>query len=599
MRINHNIQALNAYRQLSKNQGYLSKHLERLSSGLRINRAADDAAGLAISEKMRSQIRGLAMAERNTMDGISLLQTAEGALGTSHEILQRMRELAVQAANGTLDDQDRNAIQNEIDQLTLELDRIAKATQFNAKTLLRGSAEGRPFASTNSTDITYVSNGTWQGICTAAPTEKAGFNIDLTSALGDAAALEGTTFTINGITYELDGAGDGVANNNVLIDVTSILAPAGTDAAEQSRLDALAAKIKNAIETNDDELEVNLVNSTSTGGDDGIVNPAQLQIRTKQPVAPADAGNFGFVNASGGQSANFVFLKLDNTTTFIPDGTTTGFDTKPDSATPRSISIDFAEVPKIGDSIVIDNVTITFGTPGAAYSGGTATIDPTNKSIYDVLGEIKTILDAASTDGTRIDAVSGYSVVGNSLVLTTNKTKDSGAFGSNNGLEIKFVDNDFEANAGKDLELNMQIGPNSTDYMTFTIGVMDAASLGLARGADHTTIISTPGVDALAGIDVSSSQDAARAAIAAIEQAIKKVSEERAKLGAYQNRMEHTINNLSLTNENLTAAESRIRDADMALEMTNFTKNNIINQSATAMLAQANQLPQGILQLLK
>ncbi|MBW8349440.1 flagellin [Bacillus sp. IITD106] len=271
MRINHNIQALNAYRNLSQTMGSTSKSLEKLSSGLRINRAADDAAGLAISEKMRSQIRGLGMAERNALDAVSLIQTAEGALNETHTILQRMRELSVQAANGTLDDDDRKSIQLEIEQLVEEVDRIAQKTEFNGKALLDGS-----------------------------------------------------------------------------------------------------------------------------------------------------------------NTENFKF----------------------------------------------------------------------------------------------------------------------------------------------------QIGPNDGDSLEVELGDMSSDELKISSLSLETA-------------------DKADEAIKTLDDAIKAVSEQRAKLGAYQNRLEHTVTNLQTANENLTAAESRIRDLDMALEMTNFTRNNILNQAGQAMLAQANQLPQGILQLLQ
>lgn len=282
MRINHNIQALNAYRNLSSTMNQTSKSLEKLSSGLRINKAADDAAGLAISEKMRSQIRGLDMAERNTLDAISLIQTAEGALNEVHSILQRMRELSVQAANGTLEDTDRGAIQDEVNQLTLEIERISGTTQFNQKNLL-----------------------------------------------------------------------------------------------------------------------------------DGTENP-----------------------------------------------------------------------------------------------------------------------------------------------------------------------------------LTFQIGANSSETLEVSIGAMDPMSLFIGKDTN-----ADGKVDEF--IDVSTDTAAASAAITAFDTAIQKVSAERSNLGAFQNRLEHTTNNLQTANENLTSAESRIRDLDMAEEMAEFTKNNILNQAGQAMLAQANQLPQGILQLLK
>ena len=210
MRINHNIQALNAYRNLSQTMNATSKSLEKLSSGLRINKAADDAAGLAISEKMRSQIRGLDMAERNTLDAISLIQTGEGALNEVHSILQRMRELSVQGANGTLEESDRNAIQSEIDQLTLEVDRIADTTQFNQKKLFSGSEQGRAFAEINSDQISPNPDvkGEWKGVVTAEPSEKASVELVLSEEVGaltddDPSNIEGKTFVINGKTYEV------------------------------------------------------------------------------------------------------------------------------------------------------------------------------------------------------------------------------------------------------------------------------------------------------------------------------------------------------------------------------------------------------------
>jgi len=399
---------------------------------------------------------------------------------------------------------------------------------------------------------------------------------------------------INGVTYEFDDDNTLAASTNVRIDITGIAAPASpaTGTTEVNRLNAIATAIKNAITSKDPDLQVTTIPAKDNGTS---VDPAHLQIRTAKAVSPKEATNYGFIDTDA-LATDLKFTMLDGTTTFTADGTT-GFDVKTDSSLPTSISLDFAQAPKVGDSIVIDDVTITFGTPAAAYSGATktATIDPTDKTIADVLNELKSVIDDAKTPATGAAAVSDYEVVGNSLVLSTTKTDD----GLNSSLDIQFTDGDFAVNAGKPLNIDMQIGANAGEEMKIDFSVMDAASLGLARAADHTTIINTPGVDAVAGIDVSSSADAARAAITVFDDAVKKVSEERSKMGAFQNRMEYTISNLGIAQENLTAAESRVRDADMAMEMTNFTKNNIINQAATAMLAQANQLPQGILQLLK
>lgn len=423
MRINHNIQALNTYKQLSINQKNLSSHLERLSSGLRINRASDDAAGLAISEKMRSQIRGLKVADRNALDGISMIQTAEGALGEVQNILQRMRELAVQAANGSLAPEDRTKIQNEIDQLTLEVDRISDVTNFNGKSLLAGNIDTQAFISCSSTEIAHGGGGTFNGTVT---------------------------------------------------------------------------------------------------------------------------------------STDNVFLN-------------------------------FLEIPAAGDSLRIDDVTINFASgTSSPYNAGTdtATIDILSKTVDQVVFEIKTQLDTAvATDPTAVDNFTGHYIVDNALVLEPSN------------LYIEYNDPDFAPKPAEDMTLDMQIGANEDGIMNIKVSNMDTASLGIARMADHTTIIATPGVNAVAGIDVST-DTAADAAISILDNALKLVTIQRSTLGAYQNRLEYTVTNLGTSTLNLTEAESRIRDADMAIEMTGFSKANILNQAATAMLAQANQMPQGVLQLL-
>lgn len=596
MRINHNIQALNAYRNLSVNQAGLSKHLEKLSSGLRINRAADDAAGLAISEKMRSQIRGLEMAERNTMDAISLIQTAEGSLSTTHEILQRMRELAVQASNGTLEDVDRAALQDEMDQLTQEIDRIAKTTQFNSKPLLRGDLNGRSFATVNSAEVTYQGTGTWGGDIFASPTSKGSVVLEFDDAFGSLtkADIAGKIFTINGQTYEIQAdPATPIANGNIAVDVSAVWndGAAGNDPAIVANIDSFTAALKNAIINNDPVFDNSNMPITQAGDNgtaaDGDISNGRLVLRTTANMTPAEAQAIAI---STDVPAGVQFL---NETTSAPVTTLVADE---ESTAAKTFTLTMAEVPKDGDSIVIDGVTIQFGTADASYSTAskTATIDISGRNINEVLSEIITHLDAAATYGDTPD-LNSHAAIGSTLILSTTKTDAGGT----SGLQIAITDNDFTVLSGTDLSLSMQVGANADESMEITISVMDAASLGLAREADRTTPITTPGVDAAAGLDISSSGTAAQGAIDIIDQAIQKVSQQRSKLGAYQNRLEHTINNLGNAAENLTAAESRIRDADMAEEMTNFTKANIINQAATSMLAQANQLPQGILQLLQ
>jgi flagellin len=381
MRINHNIAALNTHRQLNSASGAQSKSMEKLSSGLRINRAGDDAAGLAISEKMRGQIRGLDQASRNAQDGISLIQTTEGALNETHSILQRMRELAVQSSNDTNTDTDRKELQKEVNQLASEISRIGDNTEFNTKNLLDGSFEG--------------------------------------------------TFQI--------GANEG---QNLTLGVNDMRAGA-----------------------------LNVINAAA--------------------ITSVDAGttNLNSVNNAG--------LDILVTGSYTTEVTAAGGVTLKDS----------------------DGTTIGTGTLADGGTDVTITVSDTTK-----------LVDPAGT-------------------------------------------------------------------ATFQLGISDTdATVGIATQAGTISIETVAAGDG--GININT-QANADTAITKINSAIETVSAERSKLGATQNRLEHTINNLGTSAENLTAAESRVRDVDMAKEMMTQTKNSILSQAAQAMLAQSNQMPQGVLQLLR
>ncbi|QDR81961.1 flagellin [Sporomusa termitida] len=383
MIINHNIAALNTYNRLSANNSQTSKSLEKLSSGLRINRAGDDAAGLAISEKMRGQIRGLDQAQRNSQDSISLIQTAEGALNETHSILQRMRELAVQAGNDTNTEIDRGEIQKEINQLTDEIDRIANTTEFNTQKLIDGSKKGLVVA-------------------------------------------------------------------------------------EDSK--------------------------------------ATIQLNTRADI------------------------KLG------------------------TVATDFAKS---------ETIIITRTTSAAGFSSGNYTVGSPSGSTWTLADATITSSDSKVINLTG-DALSDLAV-GESITIS---------------IKAQVTASDSVASA-----FSMQIGANSGQNILVGINSMKAEDIGI-RNADAKAL------------DIGS-YDKATAAISTINNAIELVSAERSKLGAIQNRLEHTINNLGASSENLSAAESRVRDVDMAKEMMNFQKNNILSQAAQAMLAQANQQPQGVLQLLR
>ncbi len=453
MIINHNIAALNTYRMLSANNTAASKSLEKLSSGLRINRAGDDAAGLAISEKMRGQIRGLNQATRNAQDGISLIQTAEGALNEVHSILQRMRELAVQAANDTNNDNDRAELQKEIDQLISEINRIASDTEFNTKKLLNGDM-GKTFSVTDSA---------------FAPS-----NVRVTGA--------------------------DVTTGSYTITVEDV----GTDT-----------------------VTVNNQTAAGTGFDEST-------------ISVADGTKYGFytlnVTNYDGTTANFELVG--------PDGT---------SVTVTGHAVD--------EDLTIGGITFEFSAANAAViKDGTIEVNLTNVGVDFALSGAKSV---------DIPALTAYA--GERLNL--------------GGIEFEF-----------------RWGATSAGT-TYAIDVVDkSVKFHIGANQDQNTALSINDVSAVAlGVNgiVVTNQTAANAAITTIQTAIDIVSSERAKLGAAQNRLEHTINNLGTSAENLTAAESRIRDVDMAKEMMEFTKMSILSQAAQAMLAQANQMPQGVLQLLR
>jgi flagellin len=452
MVINHNIAALNTYRQLSANNTNGNKSLEKLSSGLRINKAGDDAAGLAISEKMRGQISGLDQASRNAQDGISLIQTAEGGLTESQSIIQRMRELAVQSANDTNTDSDRAQMQKEINQLSAEVTRISTDTEFNTKKLLNG-AMGKTFSTT--TNSFKASN----------------------------VQITGTDITTG--TYSLT------------------LTAAGTDTY--------------AINTN----------TAATG-------------LTASNITAATGNKYGTYSL---QISNFQTGVSADLTLTGPDGTVS-------TLSGQSLS---------GASTAIGGITFDFSGSNIS-SNGTIAFSLTDNGLKVDLGGAK------SVTGPTVSAYAGETLNVGGFQFT--KTVGSGANGDVNTMNVT------------DNSIKFQIGANQNQNTNLSVNNMSAAALG---------------IDAL---DITT-QSGANAAITTIDAANNAVSTERANLGAMQNRLEHTINNLGTTSENLTASESQIRDVDMAKEMTEYTKNNILSQAATAMLAQANQAPQQVLSLLK
>jgi flagellin len=668
MRINHNIQALNAYRNLAANQLSASKNLEKLSSGLRINRAADDAAGLAISEKMRSQIRGLEMAERNALDGISLIQTAEGALNEIHSILQRMRELAVQASNDTNTNEDRMHIQSEINQLADELNRIGNSTEFNKITLLDGSID-----KTDALPATYISNPisgnieirsaetnakiTGEAILTAVEihADKAGYvtgSIDLSDS-----ALSISPIIIDSSNNELTlEVGDGTVAT-IVLDITvqggTSLTFDGDTLTNRSSADLLAV-INNAIASSalngkvTASIDANghlVFTDLSSSGNGSYVkvnggNAVGTLIDTATRVDGIPANNtltFDFTDGAGGNDGT-VTLTLTNKVYNTVDEIVSEINTQLTAGSYNITAINDngkivlqandagsdSSITNVGGSAAAPlwlvnaeetagldiNNQISFKLDGNAY---TATIPAGTYTDRSVLAlTIQNAINSATNNG---EADMTVKAVGDYFVFET------GDVGANTEFEITAAHVDLGLTAreekGQDalnVDVNLQIGANEGQSLSFSIADMRAKALGITSdasgnrtytGADGNIISVNYSTNTVQNetnteyvINVSDAASA-RKAISVIDNAITLVSAERGKLGAIQNRLEHTINNLKTAHENLTSSESRIRDVDMAMEMADFTKNNILNQAAQAMLAQANQLPQGILQLLK
>ncbi len=419
MIINHNLASMNTLNALAKNESATNSSLAKLSSGLQINSAADDAAGLAISEKMRGQIRGLDQASDNAQDAISMTQTAEGALSETTDILQRMRELAVQAGNDTNTTDDREEIQKEINQLTSEINRIGNTTEFNTQKLLNGTAG----------TVTAASSGTAAG-----------------------------QVSVGGLTFDFSAGAD---LNGWTVETGTVT--------------------------------------------DGTTASASLDTTNKKIIINGD----------------------------FDDTTTTGMVSAADLKT------------------AIDSALSAGGYAQTVTVGGTA------------------------TDGTATGATS---------------TALAG------GVDASAATSSFK----------MQIGANENQTMTLEVSDMRSAALGITTTTASTTGFTsaltvtdgTNDTETEYALDVTTADNAGNA-VTVIDNAINAVSSERAKLGAYQNRLDHTINNLTTTSENMTSAESRIRDVDMAAEMATYQKNSVLQQAAQAMLAQANQQPQQVLSLLQ
>ena len=514
MVVQHNMAAMNANRMLSGVSSAQSKSTEKLSSGYRINRAADDAAGLSISEKMRSQIRGLNQASTNAQDGISLIQTAEGALNEQHSILQRMRELSVQAANGTETDDDREAVQNEIEQLQSELTRISDTTEFNTMKLLDGSRSGSDVSV--SVSKSAEANLTTQDATTQKNTAA------ITAAVAKTSTkLSVTTLDKNGnattTEVELKIAGTKVSYNGKELTATVTDGNASDEETAKAFAEALS----------------------------------KTDLADKFDITNNNA-NLVFTAKEAGSSASVALTKQDDVAAKATNLDTTGEDAY------KKLSADIGTYDGTGN---IEDKIFTVNGEKFAYVTDPAKLGDDHKDVnYVVAANAAGIKTASSDMANLINAKTGINATADAQGTISLK---AGTTTTGNGITL-------------------QIGANEGQTMSFTLDDMSADALGVGgRSVDLST------------------QESAKTATTTIDAAIKKVSAARGKMGAVQNRLEHTISNLDTASENMQTAESRIRDTDMAEEMVNYSKNNILAQAGQSMLAQANQSNQGVLSLLQ
>ena len=605
MRIQHNIMAMNAYRNYTNNTSALSKNLEKLSSGYKINRAGDDAAGLAISEKMRAQITGLDVAQKNAKDGISLVQTAEGALTEVHDMLNRMVELANQSANGTYENEtDRLQLQKEIEQLNDEINRIADSANFNGIQLLDGSLSdggmvGGVAGAAGAVSLETELGGAELIIKDVAATKGTYKSGALTnSQIGDGETMELTITLNNGknVTVSLTAQDntDGTTGGKLV----------GADGTVYGTYTAAGAPTKEEL----GKAMTAALKDSAIGEDFKVVDNGDGTFTLNNKVAGADAPqilkdfNITIKNADGTQKSEAV-LALDATSKKGEDAyqTIDADQLKEYDGTDSSVLTINGKKFAI---LVQDGTDATNELMKKAQAAGLELIMVADPDVTQTGGDADGSLhldeaDGKDTTGTNADYAAQTAAAeaqGNTIAAALAKalgynvsfvgaSKSATNTGDNNDVKAHFAfkkDTTIDPGSQVGNGLTLQIGDTSDSFNQLTVSINDC----------HTKSL---GIDK---IDIGT-QKGAQDAVDVIKNAINYISDVRGTLGATQNRLDHTINNLSVMEENIQDAESTIRDTDVADEMMAYTKNNILIQSAQAMLAQANQVPQGVLQLLQ
>lgn len=653
MIINHNIPALSTYSKLTANNKARASSLNKLSSGQQINTAADDASGLAISEKMRAQIRGLDQASVNAQDGISLIQSAEGNLGETEEILQRMRELAVKSANSTKVASDRDEIQKEINQLTSEINRIGNTTEFNTQKLLNGGGTETNYSGSQvqAGGLGGKLSGFFQNA--AGVSAVAGIaTITIGASLATGVAIGKVTvgkYTVNVGTVPGGGITSATANAAAILsalkgekgfndDYTIVHSTGGVITITENKASGAtmgvvasggAAVNSATVSSVKEELgswEFKLDEAIGKKGVTMVVGGVRL---TSTDNVPPRAGEFAISDDKAAQAIEIA--RAINSDTNLKDkydasadsdgvitltqrageGTAVAANLPTSAALAGSLSgaatgiadIDINSLVKAGGKFTINgkDIAVVDDKSDKRLATGEAIL------ATESLTEQTKSLVAAINANVHLKGMVGATVQGGTGIRLTQKA-------GSEAMELPTITSNTSSTNG--FEAKLQIGANSFQSMTVKISDMRAAALGIVGEKASDTITSekngakaqytavknvnngTDDESVQYALDVST-HEKATAAISIFNDAIETVSAERSRLGAYQNRLDHTINNLTVSSQNMTDAESRIRDTDMAKEMMTFQKNGILSQAAQSMLAQANQLPQGVLQLLQ
>ncbi len=557
MVVQHNLQAMNANRMLGITTNEASSSTEKLSSGYKINRAADDAAGLAISEKMRKQIRGLDQASANAEDGISCVQTAEGALAEVQDMLQRMNELAVQAANGTNSSTDRQYIQDEIDQLISEIDRVAETTKFNETYLLKGDT-------TKAYSKVYITN----------------FSATYTKNLNTNAVTNAVTYKINYTgTNNLYMVSSDIYTSSSNTSLTGVKIQTDDDITDYLSADGSADNQAKAVFNTTSYVcfaNAELDSKITTAGKDITINSSTSVVEAKRDLFIYSTSNSTVTRIPKGTDIS-SYLNVDYTMKDeyrLVDMVDDGYDT---SKYTRDRDDGYLDEFKWSDSILEIDVSQQklYDVNGEAVSGMAL-----NK-YFDENGNYKGGLYTTSQARTIDEVFATVDSPGYANLKGLSDTYSAATIGAYITQASSMV--------ATELELKLQGGADSdrNNKIVVTLDSLTAAGLGIDKLASYNIgIVDETGDNATDAIDV-------------IADAIQKISEQRASLGAIQNRLEHTIKNLDNIVENTTAAESQIRDTDMAEEMVAYSNSNILQQAGQSMLAQANQSNQGVLSLLQ